>query len=67
MCSDFIKYFGLSQSMRFWVAHETIHQWIGVGYDDFKRTLEHYANAMVIEQMEKHLNSKGIPDNIVTK
>ena len=32
MSSDFIKYFGLSQSMRFWVAHETIHQWIGAGY-----------------------------------
>ena len=174
MSSDFIKYFGLSQSMRFWVAHETIHQWIGVGYfnsiyttprygtfieeslteymryvyiektfgqdsiasqikyvvniynteikgtdqdvlcsdnspgqviycnaplifhvlrinigdvkwqsfirklysdnygrgigyDDFKHTLEHYANYTVIEQMEKYINSKGIPDKIVNK
>ncbi|MFZ4522556.1 MAG: hypothetical protein ACOYNC_12680 [Bacteroidales bacterium] len=172
MSSEFIKYFGLSQSMRFWVAHETIHQWIGVGYfnsiytsprygnlieeslteymryvyvektfgqdslagqvkyviniynteikgtdqdvmcsdtlpsrviycnaplifhvvrkdigdvkwqtfirklysgnygrgigyDDFKRTLEHYANNSVIEQMEKHINSRGIPGEIV--
>jgi hypothetical protein len=32
MSSEFIKYFGLSQNMRFWVSHETIHQWIGVGY-----------------------------------
>ena len=30
MSSEFIKYFGLSQNMRFWVSHETIHQWIGV-------------------------------------
>ena len=32
MSSEFIKYFGLYKDMRFWVAHETIHQWIGVGY-----------------------------------
>jgi len=32
MSSEFIKYFGLSKTMRFWVAHETIHQWIGTGY-----------------------------------
>lgn len=39
----------------------------GIGYDDFKRTLEHYANTTVIEQMEKNINSKGIPDKIVNK
>lgn len=32
MSSEFIKYFSLYKDMRFWVAHETIHQWIGVGY-----------------------------------
>jgi hypothetical protein len=32
MSSEFIKYFSLYKDMRSWVAHETIHQWIGVGY-----------------------------------
>ena len=32
MSSEFINYFSLYKDMRFWVAHETIHQWIGVGY-----------------------------------
>jgi len=32
MGSDFIKYFGLYPSIRFWPSHETIHQWIGAGY-----------------------------------
>lgn len=32
MSSDFVSYFKLYAEMRFWVAHETIHQWIGTGY-----------------------------------
>jgi len=32
MSDDFIKYFGLYHDMKFWVSHETIHQWIGAGY-----------------------------------
>jgi len=32
MSSEFINYFSLYKDMRFWVSHETIHQWIGVGY-----------------------------------
>jgi hypothetical protein len=34
MGTDFIKMFGKYPDMKFWVAHETIHQWIGVGYFD---------------------------------
>ncbi len=32
MGSDFINYFGIYPSIRFWPSHETIHQWIGSGY-----------------------------------
>ena len=32
MSSDFISYFKLYPDMKTWVAHETIHQWIGTGY-----------------------------------
>lgn len=32
MSSDFVSYFKLYADMRTWVAHETIHQWIGTGY-----------------------------------
>ena len=32
MSSDFVSYFKLYAEMRAWVAHETIHQWIGTGY-----------------------------------
>jgi hypothetical protein len=37
----------------------------GIGYDDFKSTLEHYASDAVIKQMEEFINTKGIPDKIV--
>ena len=32
MSSEFIRYFNLYKDMKSWVAHETIHQWIGTGY-----------------------------------
>jgi hypothetical protein len=43
MGSDFIKVFGKYPIMRFWVAHETIHQWIGAGYFDAINTSPKYS------------------------
>jgi hypothetical protein len=48
MGSDFIKYFGLYPQMRFWVAHETIHQWIGAGY--FNAVYKSPQNGRFIEE-----------------
>ena len=43
MGTDFIKMFGKYPDMKFWVAHETIHQWIGVGYFDAIYTSPKYS------------------------
>ncbi len=43
MGTDFIKMFGKYPDMKFWVSHETIHQWIGVGYFDAIYTSPKYS------------------------
>ena len=43
MGSDFIKMFGKYPDMKFWVSHETIHQWIGAGYFDAIYTSPKYS------------------------
>ena len=54
MSSEFIKYFSLYKDMRFWVAHETIHQWIGVGYFNSIYNLPQYG-AFIEESLTEYM------------